>query len=242
MSQKVSISIVIPAYNEEAFIGRCLESVLEEIASVPDECEIIVVNNNSRDRTQEIASSYPCVRVVLETKQGLVPSRQRGFEESRGELIANLDADVIMPSGWLKTVLREFQNSDIVALSGPYIYYDLPIWERAIVRIYYSIAYLIYLFYGALLQGGNFVVKRSALVAIGGYRPELQFWGEDTDVAIRIRKVGRVKFTFALPMYTSGRRLKGEGIIRTGYLYVMNYIWIILFRKPFTSQVQQNHR
>jgi glycosyltransferase involved in cell wall biosynthesis len=240
--QGVKLSFVIPAYNEEVFIGRCLESVLRETAKCPLPTEIIVVNNNSTDRTAEIAASYEGVRVVLETKQGLVQSRQRGFEEAKGELVANIDSDVIVPEGWLGTVIDRFQKNDIVALSGPYIYYDLPAWKRGVVRLYYGIAYLLYMAHGALLQGGNFVLKRSALAEIGGYRLNLAFWGEDTDVAIRIHKVGRIMFTFSLPMLTSARRLKAEGIFRTGYNYVMNYAWIVFFHRPFTSQTQANHR
>ena len=60
------LAFVIPAYNEEALIGKCLESVVAEIARSGADAEIIVVNNASTDRTGEIARSFPTVRVVDE--------------------------------------------------------------------------------------------------------------------------------------------------------------------------------
>ncbi len=80
-----------------------------------------------------------------------------------------------------------------------------------------------------------FILKRSALEKIGGFDTNIIFYGEDTDIARRIQKVGRVKFTFKLPMYTSGRRLKKEGILTMALRYPINYIWVTIFKKPFTK-------
>ncbi len=85
-----------------------------------------------------------------------------------------------------------------------------------------------------MLQGGNFVVKRSALEKIGGYNPEFDFWGEDADLARRLYPVGDVKFTFDLPIYASGRRVIAEGALTMGLRYGINYFWTIFFKKPFT--------
>jgi hypothetical protein len=71
---------------------------------------------------------------------------------------------------------------------------------------------------------------------IGGYDTTIEFYGEDTDIAKRIFKVGEVKWTFDLPMYTSGRRLRKEGIITMGLKYAINYLWPIIFGRPFTTK------
>ena len=86
-----------------------------------------------------------------------------------------------------------------------------------------------------MLQGGNFVVRRRAIEAIGGYDTKLDFYGEDTDVARRLNKVGKVRFTFKLPMYSSGRRLAKEGGLTMALRYTLNYFWIIFFKRPFTK-------
>ena len=88
-----------------------------------------------------------------------------------------------------------------------------------------------------MLQGGDFILRRSALEKIGGYRFEqFDFYGEETDVAMRICEVGKIKFTFGLPMLTSGRRLKGEGALLVIARYAINYFWTILFGRPYTKK------
>jgi hypothetical protein len=108
------------------------------------------------------------------------------------------------------------------------------------VRFFYYMTYSLYLLSrfvlrtGSVVQGGNFIVRRSALQAIGGYDISIAFYGEDTDIARRMSKIGDVKFTFALPALTSGRRLAKEGTFTIGLRYTLNYFWIVLFNKPFT--------
>ena len=244
----MKISFVIPAFNEEKVISKCLESVLLEISKNNYDTEIIIVNNNSTDKTSEIANKFNNVKVVDEKNKGLVWARKSGMDNSTGDLIANIDADVMLPEGWLKKVMTEFEkDKNLVALSGPYIYYDLKKYEQALVRFFYYLNYCTYILtsrvlkIGGALQGGNFIVRRDAMEKIGGYDTAISFYGEDTDIAKRIFKVGKVKWTFDLPMYTTGRRLKEEGIIRMGLKYSINYFWPLLFGKPFTKKYK-DHR
>jgi glycosyltransferase involved in cell wall biosynthesis len=74
-----------------------------------------------------LAASFPDVVVVDEPVKGLVQARRAGFLCASGDLIANVDADTIVTEGWLARVLTEFRcRPGLVALSGPYIYYDVP--------------------------------------------------------------------------------------------------------------------
>ncbi len=235
------LAFVIPAYNEEALIGQCVESVVREVKRSGVDCEIVVVNNASTDRTAEIAGGFPGVRVVDEPRKGLVNARDGGFMATSAELVANIDADTIVPAGWIDTVMREFRaNPKLVAISGPYIYYDLSPLNRFLVFSFYVATFLIYIVnrfvlrVGSVVQGGNFVIKRSAWEAVGGYDRSIEFYGEDTDVAVRLSRVGDVKWTFKLPMKTSGRRLEKEGVVRTGMTYVMNFFWVTFKGKPMT--------
>jgi len=147
-----------------------------------------------------------------------------------------------VPRQWIDRVFHEFsKRNDLVALSGPYIYYDIPALTNLFIRLYYSLGLLFHLLNhrllrsGAMLQGGNFVLKRSALERIGGFDVDITFFGEDTDVARRIQREGYVRFTFNLPMYTSGRRLNREGVFRAAYVYVANHLWVLFFKKPLTK-------
>ena len=238
----MQLAFVIPAYNEEGLIGRCLESVTKRVKETGIDAEIIVVNNASTDRTKEIAEGFEGVTVVDEFNKGLVHARRAGFENSTAELVANIDADTELPSGWIETVLSSFEKKpELVGLSGPYIYYDLSAWNQFLVKMFYGISYLVYLLnrfvlkVGSMIQGGNFVIRRSAWNKAGGYDTSISFYGEDTDIAVRLSKVGPVKWTFKLPMRTSGRRLAEEGVFQTAGRYVLNFFWVTFRGKPATK-------
>ncbi len=229
-------------------LGKCLASVFKEIEGSrtslnPFEAEVVVVDNASTDRTREEALKFSNVTVVRENLKGLVYARRAGWVATSGELVANIDADTIVPDGWLSTVVREFaKDKNLVALSGPYIYYDLPAWQRALVKAFYFLGWLIHLVnhhvlrVGAMLQGGNFVLRRSAWDSVGGFDVTISFYGEDTDVAKRIGKAGRVKWTWGLPMHTTGRRLAEEGLVKMSWVYTLNHLSILWTGRPATKK------
>lgn len=234
------LSFVIPAYNEEEYIGECLEAIIAQKQTLPYDVEVIVVNNNSTDRTEEVVRHYPEVAIVREKEKGLVRARRAGYLAATGDLIAYVDADTRLSRGWIRKVMETFEDDKrLVALSGPFIYYDAPFKIRFFTRVFYYLAFFLntlnpFLF--PVLQGGNFVVRRNAMERLGGYAVDPNmFYGEDTDIARRLNKVGKVKFTFRLPIKSSGRRLAKEGGLTIGTRYILNYFWIILFKKPFTK-------
>ena len=244
----IEVSFVVPAHNERALLPRTLAAIKAEIARVGCGAEIIVVDNASTDDTAAIAGAVPGVVVVAEPRKGLSQARQSGFVASSGRLVANIDADTILPEGWLAKVLHEFERDPgLVALSGPYIYYDVQTHVRAVTRLFYTMGWCTYAFnrfvlrVGSMLQGGNFVVTRAALNRIGGFDPAFTFYGEDTDAARRLHRVGGVKFTFGLPAFSSGRRLAGDGLWATGMRYSVNYLWATFKHKPYT-QTSRDYR
>lgn len=241
MKNLIKLSFVVPAHNEEAYLSRTLRAILAEIGRSHCEAEIVVVNNASTDSTRKVAESFAGVRVVDEPVKSLVRARAAGFQVVTGTLVANIDADTVLLEGWIDTVQRAFSDDpELVAISGPYTYYDVPTYTNVLVRLFYGaglVAYLINRYVlraGSMLQGGNFVVKREALTRIGGFNPDFSFYGEDTDLARRLSAVGNVRFTFALPAFSSGRRLLDEGVVRMGIRYAMNFFWATFLKRPFT--------
>jgi glycosyltransferase involved in cell wall biosynthesis len=237
------LSFVVPAYNEERYLGDCLRSILAQTRDLAVESEIIVVNNASTDGTRAVALSFPGVKVVDEPRKGLTFARQAGLNASTGELVANVDADSRLTENWVELVIRSFAaHPEMLALSGPLIYYDLSASERVLVSSFYMAAWITYvvnryvLRVGSMVQGGNFVVTRRALEQIGGFNLSISFYGEDTDIARRLNEMGDVKFTFDLKMNSSARRLKKEGMLRTALRYSMNYFWTTFFERPFTLE------
>ena len=237
------LSFVIPAYNEESYLAACIDSILDQTRGLADQTEIIVVNNASTDRTREVALSFGASLVTLidEPRKGLPQARQAGFNASTGALIANVDADSRLTPGWVAQVLATFaETPNLVALSGPVVYYGLTPRESLYVRVFYGWAWIAYainryiLRVGSMVQGGNFIITRAALSKIGGFNLAITFYGEDTDIARRLHEVGIVRFTFALKMLTSARRLKKEGMLATAARYAINYFWTTFFERPFT--------
>lgn len=244
---RMLISFVVPAYNEEVLLADTLAAIRAEIARcglvAGCDAEIIVVDNASTDGTGAIARAWPDVSLVEEPRKGLVAARWAGFVASSGALIANVDADTVIPPGWLDRVRAHFAaDPNLVALSGPYVYADLALGKRVLVRVFYRLAYLVYLLnhrvlrVGAMLQGGNFVVRRTAMERLGAANDRFSFYGEDTDLARRLGRIGRVIFTFELFAQSSGRRLTGEGLLTIGLRYAMNFFWATFLKKPFTTE------
>lgn len=231
-----TISLVIPAYNEEKYIGSCLHAVVAN--QPPNLLEIIVIDNAGTDRTAEISKTFPGVRVVREERKGLTCARECGLKTAAGDIVAYIDADTRVPRGWFNRINKEFAaNEELVCLSGPYDYYDLNIFERFAVHIWWTIlAMPLYWIAGYMVVGGNFAAKRDALIEIGGFDTTIAFYGEDTNIARRLHSVGKVRFSQRFRIFTSARRLKGEGMFKIAFIYAANFFSEAILHKPVTRQ------
>ena len=230
------ISLVIPAYNEEKYIGRCLDSAIKN--SDGKFFEIIVIDNASTDNTKEEVLKRKGVKIFREEKKGLVKARQRGLEEAKGDYLAFIDADTKIPEDWMDKALLFFSSDNkAVSLSGPYRYYDAPIFYKIIMNsLWWIFAPTMYRLVGYMVLGGNFIAKKSALIEMGGFDTNIEFYGEDTDIARRISKFGKSVFRMDFFIYTSYRRIKNEGVVWSNLKYALNFIWPVLFHRPFTKR------
>jgi glycosyltransferase involved in cell wall biosynthesis len=232
----VTFSIIVCAFNEEQLLPGCLHSLLQQ--SFPPH-ELIVINNASTDRTAA-AASIPGIRVVDEPRKGLVVARETGRRVSTGDVLVYVDADCRAPSEWLGLVAKEFSGANPpAAVTGPYRFYDWDVVGRVLVRMYdYSLAPLTHILaqdvfrLGAVLYGGNFAVRRDVLEAIGGFDTSIEFHGEDTNLARRISKTGRVRLRQPCWVFTSARRYKTMGRRKVFALYVRNFCAEIFFHRP----------
>jgi glycosyltransferase involved in cell wall biosynthesis len=226
------ITFVVPAFNEEAYIGRCLRSIAADNADRPH--EVIVVDNGSTDLTVEIAHRLGAT-VISEDRKGVTRARQTGFEAAKNDTVAFIDADNEVPDGWTLTALEMLDDPRTVVVSGPPVYFEMSRWKRGVVFAFYlvtrAMSHLV-----PVVQGGCFALKGSALRQIGGFDKEIEFYGEDTDTAVRLSHVGKVVFSLDLCMWSSARRLTEEGLFLAGGRYVLNFIWVQVLGRPYSDQ------
>ena len=181
--------------------------------------------------------------MVDEPEKGSSKARDTGFRASNGDLIASIDADTHIRPQWIRDALEAFsKNHKLVALSGPFIYYDVPESTSRAVRAFFRLAYGGYLVnrhvlgIGSMMIAGNAVIRRLALEKINGYDSRFTFYGDDTDLSRRLLPLGDVVFSLKFIAHSSGRRLMTEGLVRMGGRYGINYLWTIFFKKPYTTE------
>jgi glycosyltransferase involved in cell wall biosynthesis len=236
-SRGMRFSVIVCAHNEAQFLPACLRSLLAQ-SRTPD--EILVVNNASTDSTRAVAEAIQGVRVVDESRKGLVVARETGRLAATGDILVYLDADCRAPVTWLARVERRFiADPLLLALSGPYRFYDWDWWGRVLIRAYdYTLApatqFLVkyVLRIGTIFYGGNFAVRRTALERIGGFDTSIEFHGEDTNVGRRLFAIGRVSLFNDCYLTTSARRYIAMGKGAVFRLYVRNFTSELLRGRP----------
>ncbi len=128
-------SIVITAWNEEVDILKTIGSLSKQVTSTP--LEIIVVNNNSTDHTQNTLDKLH-IRSFFQPKQGWGPGRQMGMENAHGKYILLADSDCIYPSCWADNLLNALQKTGVVSVYGRYSFIaeaGYPRWQLTILEL-----------------------------------------------------------------------------------------------------------
>lgn len=239
----MKFSIIIPAYNEEKYITKCLQSVFSQQGMF--DYEVIVVDNNSQDRTAEIVrNQFPRAKIIQEPKRMVTVIRNRGASEAKGDVLIFIDADVIVPSDHLKKLKNKFTLDDkIVAVAGSYNFFEEGFYEGLVALVFYQcLAFPAEYFFNRLLglgcsvNAGNFAVRKTAFEKAGGFNEGIVFYGDEADIALRFKKLGKVRFLRDLTVKSSARRLKKEGAARSCFKYTLNLIWPHFFGKPLTKK------
>lgn len=209
----MKVSVVIPAYNEEKYIGSCLESLMHQQEAAD---EIIVVDNNSTDNTAKIARKFG-VRVIGEKRQGMTPARNTGFDAARHEIIARSDADNKLPPYWIKKIKKNFSSREIDALTGPIVYGDFLLKTASLSQLYSRLVKLI--IGSEVLLGMNYMLtKRIWEKAKQGICWDDKLVHEDIDLSMNILRVGgKIYKDQGLIINTSARRIKYNRTYWTDY-------------------------
>jgi len=178
-------SVIIPAHNEEAFIGKCLQSIKSAADQVPGEVEIIVALNRCTDQTADIARSHQAL-IVKENSKNLARIRNAAASVATGNIIVTLDADSRMSSNMFVEITRYLSTGKFIG-GGVMI---RP--ERLSVGIFMSLLTVVPFLLIHRVSAGLFWCNRSDFEAIGGFNEALVS-AEDVDFAIRLKSYGRKK-------------------------------------------------
>ncbi|GLY03114.1 glycosyl transferase [Actinoplanes sp. NBRC 101535] len=209
MSQ--TMTVVIPAYNEETAIGPCLDAILAQ-SRIPD--EIIVVDNNSTDATLSVLAGYgAAVTVLHEARQGVQHARNRGFGAATGDIIIRIDADSRLPGTYLQQVEATFADPAIAAATGPVRYYDV-IMPGLVARMDALIRGIWALRRSRRLDwvfGANMAIRRPAWHAVAGLLCSGEQTHEDVDLGIHLHHGGfSVCYDPRMVAATSARRIRAD--------------------------------
>ncbi|MFN6945702.1 MAG: glycosyltransferase family 2 protein [Cytophagaceae bacterium] len=213
------VSIVIPAYNEEKDLLKTLSSLSE--LQTKYRTELIVSNNNSTDRTQEIIDRCG-VKSVFAKNQGITYARQEGMEAAKGKFILSADSDTIYPPTWADPLIDALQDTEISCVYGTYSFIPGTQTTRPALGAYEIVAesfFKVKKIYRECVQvmGFNFAFRREDAFTVGGYEHNLQrhITGRSDDgwMALCLMKVGKLKHitTKKSRTWTSDRRLIADG-------------------------------
>lgn len=225
------ISIVIPAYNEEKQISSCLDALVKQ--STARKFEVIVVDNNSSDKTVKVANRYNGklnLRVISEKQKGRGSARYAGFNKASGTIILSTDADASVPENWIERIMSAFENeTGVLAVTGTCKITDSSFLTNALFNYFQPAVMRVYkIFFGHYwLSGFNFAIRRSTYIETGGFDHKLNTQ-EDVDLSFRVSKVGRIKFIPDLCVTVSGRRYQ-KGLISGIVPYIktfVSYFWL----------------
>lgn len=187
----LSISIIIPAYNEEKNIGRCIESVLN-VDYPRKKLEIIVVDDGSYDRTSSIALRYKKygVRIFRKKNEGKANALNFGIKKAKGELIATLDADSVITKESIKRMTGYFADPEVAAVtSAVKVHRPKNFWEKlqAVEYLYTIFTRRVLMFLDAVYvtPGPLSMFRKWVFKKLGGFDPMNIL--EDQEIALRIQ-------------------------------------------------------
>lgn len=206
----MKVSVVVPAYNEEKYIKNCLDSLSNQEKKP---FEIIVVDNNSKDKTAQIVKRYKNVTLIKEKRQGITNARNAGFEKAKGDIIARCDSDSRVPKDWIIEIEKAFENKKVVGYTNEFVFHDFrTLGESKLPSdIFYFFSNIILGF--PCLVGPGLAIRQSTWQKV---KKEIclddKKVHEDIDLAIHIKKYGDIYLDKKAVIKMSARRIKHNSL------------------------------
>ena len=189
------VSIYIPAYNAENTIKQTINSVINQTYQFD---EIIIIDDNSSDDTCKIINQFENIKLIKNKQNmGLGYNRNLGIKTSNNEIVASIDADVVLDPEWLNTIIKNFQSEDNIMCGGKMTEKLVENKFNAWRAKYYSQNWgQNDLDNPPFLFGCNTIQSKNIWENVGGYDEKLLTNGEDIDYANKIKSISKFKLKY----------------------------------------------
>ena len=188
------VSIYVPVYNAEKTISQVIDSIKSQSFKFD---EIIIVNDCSNDNSAEIINLHPNIKKINNShNKGLSYCRNIAIKNSKNEIVAGIDADVVLDKNWLENIMQDLKNDTIMCggnLIEKYIENKYNKWRSIYYRQNWGNKNLKD---PPFLYGCNTIQKKTAWHAVGGYDEKLRSNGEDVDYCNRLSKLDNHKISY----------------------------------------------
>jgi glycosyltransferase involved in cell wall biosynthesis len=239
--EKPKISIIIPTLNEERYLDGILHSLQNQTMK---SFEIIISDDNSNDKTVEIAKKYGA-KIVSNNRIGEYRSRNVGAQHARADILLFTSADAIFPEHVLEKTVEKFsEDNELIALFKPLIPFDGPIWSKIEYVFYYTLAALASKITRESNASSTFMsVKKTCFDKTSGFN---DLMSADSILSRKLNKLGKVKLCFEEFIPISGRRIKKLGF--TGFnkhfqhLLIQNFLPFFRKFRFYQNLLETSHQ
>lgn len=205
------LTVVVPTYNEEAMVGKCLAALR---AQKNQKFDIMVVDGKSKDKTVEIAKKY-ANKVIFDQGKGTAAARNLAVKKIRSDVVAFTDADTVVPVHWVDEIISNFENQKLVGMGGLLKPLDGTLRDD----VFFTVANSLYILSAAVklyqFPGSNCAYRLDAYRKSSGFREDFKIL-DDLEFSARMGKFGKEKLNLKMTVRTSARRMNHRG-----YFHVM---------------------
>lgn len=201
------LSIVIPTKNRPEYLSQILGSIHSQI-SKSIATEILIIDDGSKEKllikNREICEKHKFKLLEQKISKGSGEARNRGIQEAKGEWIAFLDDDVILDNEWFSNVIKRLNSldSNIIGIEGKVISKGNGLWDKEVENIT-----------GKLYLTANIIYKKAILISAGYFDDRFLKYGEDQELALRMKFYGEIIFDSSLVVTHLPRNINFSNII-----------------------------
>lgn len=228
------LAVVIPAFNEEAFIGNLLESLTRQSYR---NFEVVVVDSQSDDRTCEVVETYrdrlPSLKIVKAPVRGLALARNTGANASEAEDIVFMDADGMVPPTFLQDLVRDMRKRELKIATTLVRPVSHGLFDRFFYGFLLEWGLRIFQYFFPIVTGSCIAVQREIFEKVGGFDPTIEF--EDSALVRKAARLGRFRVLVSTSVTTSVRRLDSFGRWRV----LLKLLFFGIFRRLLAGEMRR---